>query len=87
MSDGSARTEQFSLTTNTNQTFGPFDLPDDTRAYRLEIDVSDTIESLRLDVVQSTGGNTGLVEFGIYAPLSEAKEQSSNIYLPIMTAQ
>lgn len=87
MSDGSARTEQFSLTTNTNQTFGPFDLPDDSRAYRFKIDVSESIESLRLDVVQSTGGNTGLVEFGIYAPLPEVKEQSSNIYLPMMTAQ
>ena len=83
MSDGSARTEQFSLTTNTKQTFGPFDLPDDTHAYRFEIEVSETIDSLRLDVVQSTGGNTGLVEFAIYAPLSETKEQSSNIYLPM----
>jgi hypothetical protein len=43
-------------------------LPDDSQAYRFKIDVSDTIDSLPLDVVDSTGGNTGLVEFGIYAP-------------------
>ncbi|MGB0388638.1 MAG: hypothetical protein ACPGWR_27775 [Ardenticatenaceae bacterium] len=77
MSDGSAQMTQFRLTTNTGQQLGPFTLPDTTQAHRFEVNVTDTIQSLRLEVVESTGGNTGLVEFSVYA-----RNQSAN-YLPI----
>jgi len=77
MSDGTARISQFTLTTNTGQQLGPFTLPDTTQAYRFEVDITDTIQSLRLDVTDSTGGNTGLVEFAIYT------RQEAATYLPV----
>lgn len=70
MSDGSAQIRAFTLTTEGSEVLGPFTLQDAARAYRFEVDV--TARSLRLDVVESSGGNTGLVEFGAYGrPVGE----------------
>ena len=70
MSDGSAQIRAFTLTTEGGEVLGPFTLQDAARAYRFEVDV--TARSLRLDVVESSGGNTGLVEFGAYGrPVGE----------------
>ena len=51
------------LTTDGGQQLGPFDLPD-AASHRFDIDV--VTGSLRLDVVESNGGNTGLIEFAAY---------------------
>ena len=64
MSDGTAQIFAFTLTTDADDVLGPFDLPDATQLYRFEMDV--VAHSLRMDVVESSGGNTGLVEFAIY---------------------
>ncbi len=64
MSDGTAQTYTFTLTTDSGETLGPFTLPDASRSYRFAVDVE--AKSLRLDVVESSGGNTGLVEFAAY---------------------
>jgi hypothetical protein len=64
MTDGTAQVFAFTLTTDTGDVLGPFDLPDATQRYRFELDV--VARSLRLDVVASSGGNTGLVELAIY---------------------
>jgi hypothetical protein len=64
MSDGTARISAFTLTTDSGQVLGPFTLADAEQPYRFDLDT--TARSLRLDVVESTGGNTGLVEFAIY---------------------
>ncbi len=77
MSDGSAKISQFTLTTNTGQQLGPFTLPDTTQAHRFDVNITENIQSLRLDVTESTGGNTGLVEFAIYTL------QESATYLPV----
>ena len=77
MSDGTAQIKQFTLSTNSGQQLGPFTLPDATQAYRFELDITDTIQSLRLDVADSTGGNTGLVEFSVYV------NNDSTRYLPV----
>jgi hypothetical protein len=70
MSDGTARTTSFSVTTDAGEVLGPFSLPDDAQRYRFEVDV--TARSLRFDVVESTGGNTGLIEFAAYGtPIAE----------------
>jgi hypothetical protein len=64
MSDGTARIFAFTLTTNSGEVLGPFTLEDAGQAYRFDVDV--VAYSLRLDVVDSSGGNTGLIEFAVY---------------------
>jgi hypothetical protein len=64
MSDGTAQILAFTLTTDNGEVLGPFALEDAGQAYRFDLDV--LTRSLRLDVVDSTGGNTGLVEFAVY---------------------
>ena len=64
MSDGTAQTFKFTLTTDDGRTVGPFELPDAAKPYRFSVDIE--AKSLRLDVVESSGGNTGLIEFAAY---------------------
>jgi hypothetical protein len=64
MGDGTAQILEFTLTTGNGEILGPFSLNDATQAYRFEIDA--VASSLRLDIVDSTGGNTGLIEFAAY---------------------
>lgn len=64
MSDGSAIIRSFSLTNDAGQVFGPFSLPNADQAYSFPLVT--TTKTLRLNVVDSTGGNTGLIEFGVY---------------------
>jgi hypothetical protein len=65
MSDGTAHIFSFTLTTDAGEVLGPFTLKDARQAYRFEI--GDVVaRSLRLDVVDSSGGNTGLIEFAVY---------------------
>ena len=68
MSDGSAQIFSFTVTTDTDEIFGPFDLPDAAQPYRFPLET--TARSLRLEVVDSSGGNVGLVEFGAYGRVS-----------------
>ncbi|MCL7455519.1 MAG: discoidin domain-containing protein, partial [Anaerolineae bacterium] len=65
MSDGTAQILAFTLTTDTGDVLGPFEMADAAEPYRFELE--DVVaRSLRLDVVESSGGNTGLVEFAVY---------------------
>ena len=64
MSNGTAQIFSFTLTTDDGTVLGPFTLDNAEQSYRFEIDV--IASSLRLDVVESSGGNTGLVEFAAY---------------------
>lgn len=64
MADGSAQIRTFTVTADTGETFGPFTLPDAAQPYRFPIET--TAKSLRLDVVDSSGGNVGLIEFGAF---------------------
>ena len=65
MSDGTARILKFTLTTDGGNVHGPFVLPDADSPYLFTID--DTARALRIDVIESTGGNVGLVEFAVVA--------------------
>ena len=65
MSNNTAQIYRFTLTTDSGEVLGPFELPDASKPYRFAVDV--TAKSLRLDVVASNGGNVGLVEFAAYA--------------------
>jgi hypothetical protein len=70
MSDGTAQIFAFTLTTDSGQVLGPFTLEDAEQAYGFDVDVG--ARSLRLDVVDSSGGNTGLIEFAVYGtPLED----------------
>lgn len=89
MADGSAQIFQFTVTTNPGDAgsavFGPFTLPDKDQGYRFAIDNSSVVESIRLDVVESSGGNTGLVEFQVFASVTVTATDTtgSALYLPI----
>jgi hypothetical protein len=64
MSNNTAQIISFTLTTNDGTVLGPFTLDDAERAYRFDVDV--IASSLRLDAMDSNGGNTGLIEFGAF---------------------
>ncbi len=70
MTDGTAEIFSFTLTTDSGEILGPFELNDSNQSYPFEMSV--VAETLRLDVVESSGGNTGLVEFAVYGePVGE----------------
>jgi hypothetical protein len=64
MGDGTAQIFSFTITSDAGDVFGPFVLDDAEKIYRFDVDI--TTQLLRLNVVDSSGGNTGLVEFGAY---------------------
>ncbi|MHA1548677.1 MAG: discoidin domain-containing protein [Alphaproteobacteria bacterium] len=64
MSDGTATILEFTMTTDNGAVHGPFVLPDSGQAYSFPI--GETTRTLRLDVIRSTGGNVGLVEFAVF---------------------
>lgn len=65
MSDGSARIMSFTITIDSGEVLGPFTLPDTDKAY--SFDLNRETRSMRLNVVSSSGGNTGLVEWAAYS--------------------
>lgn len=64
MSDGTAQIFTFTVSTGEGKTFGPFRLPDAERPYSFTLEAK--TDSLRLDAVETSGGNTGLVEFKVF---------------------
>lgn len=63
MSDGSSIVETFTVTVDDGQTYGPFDAG--TTAVVNETDFTGRV--LRIDAVQTSGGNTGAAEIEVYA--------------------
>ncbi|MDT0277943.1 discoidin domain-containing protein [Blastococcus goldschmidtiae] len=63
MSDGSSVVETFTITVDDGQTYGPFDAG--TTAVVNDTDFTGQV--LRIDAVQTTGGNTGAAEIEVYA--------------------
>lgn len=64
MLDGSAKIFSFTITLDNDEVLGPFSLPDTLQAYRFSIGQASS--SIRLDVLSSSGGNTGLIEIAAY---------------------
>lgn len=64
MSNNTAQIFSFTVTTETGDVYGPFKLPDPDQSY--EFDVDFVAQTLRFDVIDSNGGNTGAVEIGAY---------------------
>jgi len=64
MSDGTAQVFEFNVTNEAGETYGPFTLQDASQLYEFEVDFEAI--TLRFDVVNSSGGNTGAIEIGVY---------------------
>lgn len=69
MSDGTSQIFEFTITTDSGETFGPFEVPDASQAYEFEVEIE--ASSLRFDVVSSSGGNTGAMEVAVYGEPAE----------------
>ena len=66
MANGTAITDEFTITVDDGETFGPFPAgnPADPRFAAVEF----TGQVIRFDVANSTGGNVGAVEVNVFAP-------------------
>ncbi len=69
MSDGSAITLAFTVTTDTGESYGPFDVPDTHQPFEFEM-VFEAL-TLRFDLFDTTGGNTGVVDIAVYGEYLE----------------
>ncbi len=64
MSNNTAQIFEFTVTTDSGDVYGPFELPDADQAYTFDVEFE--AETLRFDVTDSNGGNTGAVEIAVY---------------------
>jgi len=64
MSNNTSQIYSFTVTTDTGDVYGPFKLADPEQAYEFNVDFD--AKTLRFDVADSNGGNTGAVEIGAY---------------------
>lgn len=64
MTDGTAQILSFTITTDTGDMYGPFELPDAEQSYTFDVAIE--AKTLRFDVETSSGGNTGAVEIAVY---------------------
>jgi len=70
MTDGSSQITSFTVTTDSGEVYGPFDVPDAEQSYTFDVEI--VASSLRFDVEDSTGGNTGAIEIAVYGePVEE----------------
>ncbi len=67
MSDGSAITQAFTIVTGDGEEYGPFELPDTDSSYRFEVPFE--AERLRFNLMDTSGGNTGVVDIAVYGEL------------------
>jgi len=63
MSNNTAKISSLTITTDNGDSFGPFTLPDAKKPYRFALET--TAKTLRIDAVDSNGGNTGLIEVSV----------------------
>lgn len=64
MTDGTATTTTFTVTTETGESFGPFEAGNPADRRVAEVDITAT--TLTFAVESSTGGNTGAIEVEVY---------------------
>jgi len=63
MSDGTAQILSFIITADDGSEYGPFAVPEPGEIGEYEVDF--ITSSIRFDVVESTGGNTGVIEMAV----------------------
>jgi hypothetical protein len=66
MTDGSSITREFTITTDDGTELGPFTVGGPDEADVIVFEVPFEAETLRFDLVDTTGGNTGAVEIGVF---------------------
>jgi hypothetical protein len=64
MPNNTAQIFSFTLTTDEDQSFGPFDLPDAGQIYYFPVQF--TARTLRFDAVETNTGNTGALEIEVF---------------------
>ncbi len=64
MSNDTAQIFEFTVTTDSGDVYGPYELPDAEQSYTFDVEFE--AETLRFDVTDSNGGNTGAVEIAVY---------------------
>ena len=64
MTDGTAITHAFTITIDSGEILGPFDVAEGSERSTYEVDFESS--SLRFDVEASTGGNTGIIDMAAY---------------------
>ena len=64
MSDGTGITHAFTITTGGGETYGPYDVPDAQSEYTFDVDF--TAQTLRFDLVDTSGGNAGIVDVAVF---------------------
>lgn len=64
MSNGTAVAKAFTITADSGETFGPFELPDASSTYDFEVEIE--AQTLRFNLMDTTGGNTGAVDIAVY---------------------
>ncbi len=69
MSDGSAITLAFIVTPENGEVFGPFEIPDTSQPF--EFDVAFEAQTLRFELVDTSGGNTGVVDIAVFGEFIE----------------
>jgi hypothetical protein len=69
MSDGSAVTLEFTIETGEGEMYGPFELPDTSQAYEFDVEIE--AQTLRFNLMNTTGGNTGAVDIGVFGEFIE----------------
>ena len=69
MNDGTSITLAFTVTTEDGTVFGPFEVPDTDQAYVFDVEIE--AQTLRFDLIETTGGNTGVVNIAVYGEFLE----------------
>ena len=64
MPDGTAIALAFTIATDGGETFGPFELPDADSRYTFDTELE--AKTLRFNLMNTTGGNTGTVDIAIF---------------------
>ncbi len=67
MVDGTSIIEKFQLVVDGTTTLGPFDSPEPDIRYVFELDAPVSATSVRLEAVETSGGNTGVKELQLFA--------------------
>ena len=67
MSNGTAIALAFTITTDSGETFGPYELPDAENSFDFETTFE--AKTLRFDLVETTGGNTGAINIAVFGEL------------------
>lgn len=66
MDDGTSIVKQFQLVVDGQTTLGPYDTPDPDVRYVIPLPAPQTMRLVRMQALQTTGGNTGLKELQLF---------------------